>query len=1050
MTLPNRFNALDQIAEEVYASKPLTQALGTVWGYSDYESEPHPGNSLPPQYHDPETLAGAPIGNSPNPADSVDSYYGNTPDPSSISDLNDVVDLSEFSSDPLQDADWGADDWTETDTGSDVGDISDVANNNNGTDHYGVEAWGANSVETDSDVGDISDVSGGGNGGPDYYGDADWGADDWGDTDTGSDVGDISDVSSGGEDPGFDFDFGYDDVSDAWPIVMDMDGDGVEIAELDESTAFFDHNGDGFRNLSSWATGGDGLLAYDHDGDGQITDRSEIAFVDYKEGAASDLDGLQAFDSNGDGVLDAGDDQWNQFGVWIDQNQDGISDAGEFQSLDAHGIGRIALSSDGQEQQYEDGTRILGQTTYDLNTGESLAAADTVLRYTAAGYRETQGGYTEFGHGGEGTFGIADNHAGVTVDLGEANLLGFIGGEGGDEIVSGNANAVSVVAGAGDDTVRGGAGSDWLSGGSGADVLSGGGGDDVLFFDAADLTTGLVDGGDGYDVGIVEGVDAVQIDAGAASLEAILAGAGDDMLFAGTGLGVHLSGAEGADGLYGGAGNDFLDGGSGADSLDGGAGDDFLLVDAADVTIRGGSGIDALIGTGTEGLNVDLGAASIEVAFGTDGADRFDASTADSFVMVESGRGDDIVIGSAKDDLLDAGAGSDQIDGGAGYDAAYFAGFAEDHLLDVGTGGLFSVTSADGQEVDAVTGVEALLFDDRTVHLGHELLTDASDSARLDAEADNHVFSGSAADETAYFGTGNDFALGREGNDHIWGAAGNDWLDGGMGDDIVKGGAGDDIVFGRDGDDRVIGNEGDDLVFGGDGNDKVWGGDDQDLVYGGAGDDVTGGGAGDDVVFGGAGDDKVWGQAGDDVLSGGDGNDRMGGGEGNDIINGGAGDDWMDGGFGDDVMTGGAGNDILWNYAGNDTLIFNRGDDQDAFGFWDPNWETAHDVLQFGDGISHTDLWLSFDSDEDLVFDVIGTDDQLSLENWERGPWARPEEINTADGYTLTETGVFELVNLMAQFSTGAPDAAVLDDPNVRSQIDAAIANAWQPREMAA
>ena len=41
----------------------------------------------------------------------------------------------------------------------------------------------------------------------------------------------------------------------AFPIVMDMDGDGVEIATVEASTAMFDFNGDGFRNLSAWATG---------------------------------------------------------------------------------------------------------------------------------------------------------------------------------------------------------------------------------------------------------------------------------------------------------------------------------------------------------------------------------------------------------------------------------------------------------------------------------------------------------------------------------------------------------------------------------------------------------------------------------------------------------------------------------------------------------------------------------------------------------------------------------------------------------------------------
>ncbi|MCY4320465.1 MAG: hypothetical protein OXE76_15080, partial [Alphaproteobacteria bacterium] len=55
------------------------------------------------------------------------------------------------------------------------------------------------------------------------------------------------------------------------PIVLDLDGDGVELVALERSTAFFDINGDGYRERMAWVSADDGFLAYDKDGDGLIT-----------------------------------------------------------------------------------------------------------------------------------------------------------------------------------------------------------------------------------------------------------------------------------------------------------------------------------------------------------------------------------------------------------------------------------------------------------------------------------------------------------------------------------------------------------------------------------------------------------------------------------------------------------------------------------------------------------------------------------------------------------------------------------------------------------
>ncbi|MEM9309679.1 MAG: calcium-binding protein [Pseudomonadota bacterium] len=127
------------------------------------------------------------------------------------------------------------------------------------------------------------------------------------------------------------------------PLVLDLDGDGVELTSLAAATVYFDVDIDGFKELTGWVSPDDGLLAMDVDGDGKIDDGSEL-FGD-QTGYAHGFLALAALDENFDGVLDASDSEYAKLQVWQDLNSDGYSQADELSFLTEIGITSISVNA---------------------------------------------------------------------------------------------------------------------------------------------------------------------------------------------------------------------------------------------------------------------------------------------------------------------------------------------------------------------------------------------------------------------------------------------------------------------------------------------------------------------------------------------------------------------------------------------------------------------------------------------------------------------------------------------------------------------------------
>ncbi|SHK49899.1 hypothetical protein [Thermocrinis minervae] len=125
------------------------------------------------------------------------------------------------------------------------------------------------------------------------------------------------------------------------PLVIDLDGDGIELTDINDSTAMFDLSGSGFANKVGWISKDDGFLVLDKNNDNRINDISEMFGNATQSGFAM----LSLYDTNRDGRIDAFDDVFKNLKVWQDKNADGRTDEGELRSLSELGIKSINLNT---------------------------------------------------------------------------------------------------------------------------------------------------------------------------------------------------------------------------------------------------------------------------------------------------------------------------------------------------------------------------------------------------------------------------------------------------------------------------------------------------------------------------------------------------------------------------------------------------------------------------------------------------------------------------------------------------------------------------------
>ena len=101
-------------------------------------------------------------------------------------------------------------------------------------------------------------------------------------------------------------------------------------------------------------------------------------------------------------------------------------------------------------------------------------------------------------------------------------------------------------------------------------------------------------------------------------------------------------------------------------------------------------------------------------------------------------------------------------------------------------------------------------------------------------------------------------------------------------------------------------------------------------------------------------------------------------------------------------------------------------------------------TVQYQSGIAADQLWFQ-QSGNDLVVSIIGsgTGDHLTIQNWYSGSQYHVEQFKTADGSTLLDSQVQNLVDAMAAFSPPAQGQTTLPQ-NYADTLEPVIAANWQ------
>jgi Ca2+-binding RTX toxin-like protein len=707
------------------------------------------------------------------------------------------------------------------------------------------------------------------------------------------------------------------------PLILDLDGDGAET--LGQSAYIqFDHDCNGFAELTGWVGPDDGLLVLDRNGNGQIDNGSELFGNNSGTGTgwANGFDALAEFDSNLDGSINASDTAFASLRVWKDANSNGFVDTNELLTLQQAGVGSLSLS-------YTNGTAVDAQGNSHLQLGS---------------YTTTQGQTRQM----TDVWFSVDTMRSLDLNLVEVpddvRALPDIDGSGTVHSLhqamardtSGALKALIIAySGAITDAARAALLPDILyhwTGAQDVDPASRGGN-----IDARKLTALEGFMGRGYQPygGGVAGPDAASL----------LVSAFDELVAY---VGVTLDAQTNLKTYYNLVKYTWNDATATTEF------DVAPLVqrlseiyatdpeEAVAVMTRLGAGLweagsdigrgvsEAIRNSGNPavaGFARELATLGLHYLAGDENSNTLTAPF-DKGSMVLGHGGGDVIYGSSRNDSLDGGAGDDTLSGGAGADI--LVGGTGADSLDGGAGdNTYRFGRGDG--ADVISAVDEWATKKNVLELKEGVAQADLRAARV---GDSLVLS-------------------------IAGTADSVTLDKYFNGDNYR-----PVQMMRLSTGAVVNM--DSLI--------------QQTFGGSAAADVMLGTALADVMTGLAGADTLSGEGDNDRLDGGADDDLLSGGDGADSLTGGLGDDQLSGDVGDDTLDGGAGVDQLNGGSGNNTYRFGHGDGADVI--WARDYTaTKNNVLQFKAGVAKADLRAARVGNS-LVLSIAGTADSVTLDHY--------------------------------------------------------------------
>jgi len=856
------------------------------------------------------------------------------------------------------------------------------------------------------------------------------------------------------------------------PIILDLDGDGIETRSLRDNL-FFDHDGNQFAENTGWVGADDGLLVLDRDGNGIIETGSELfgnnTRLENGSLAANGYIALREQDSNQDGIINELDAAWQQLKVWQDRNGNAQVDNGELLTLDQAGVAGINTD-------YSNSDFIDEQGNAHKQTGEVIMQ-DGSVHHTADVWFAADTGYSRY----TGEVNISQDIRKLPYIRGFGNMPDLhVAMSQNEELRLLVESYVADPLGAGSAALLEQIIFTW---GGASKIASDSRG---IYIDARQLTVLESATGDGYHNNVNGTVDPLPYSADLiveeyqrfadyieASLLTQTAYREDFAL-----IGLQMK----AD--YSGLTLNFEAFEAHLDNLKKTDVERFLQVSRVFY-----DQLEYLPSFSAE--RERLGIPASQIFTGSDASESFSGTKSNDWFT--GGHGNDTLKGGAGNDtyLFNAGDGQDVINesGEGGSDVLRLGEglMPDDVTLERKiSGGVDSLIITFNNSSDSITlnnyfgsakdRVEEILFFDGTVWN-----VDTVKAMLLPGTNDDQTINGYKDGSEIHAAGGNDILKGGDGKDILYGDEGNDTLDGGYGDDLLAGGTGNDTLKGGAGNDTYLFNAGDgqdyisenstggmDVLRLGEGllPDDVMlqrktttglkGSDSLIITFRNSSDSITldnyfglSSYQLEEIVFA---DGTVWDmnavkgllltgtddaqtltgfKEGSEIHAAG-GNDTLRGSDGKDTFYGDAGNDTLDSASGDDLLAGGTGNDTLKGGFGNDTYLFNAGDGQD---YISENGTGGMDVLRLGEGLLPGDVMLQRKTSgaiESLIITFRNSTDSITLDNYFGSSSYQIEQIAFSDGT------VWDMNAVKGLLLTGTDDAQTLTGFKEGSEIHAA------------